>query len=293
MKITLPTDVTLSYDVYGPDDGPVVVLVPGQHQASLFEDMQVPQLTKVGYRVVTFDLRGVYPSEETEPPYSVEQLAADAAALNEALDLGRCTWVGYSVGAMILLQLAMSRPELIERAALIGVPWKPSALQRAIQSEAVERLRAGSPLPALLEGVYRAMYLFGPRALNRDAFIAPYLEGLQGFGESGGHGAIGHADAATNFRPSEDEVSKIQVPLLVVGMEHDIVAPRHLSRELSGLIPTAQYTEIRNCGHASLLEKPTEVNALVSEYLRTGAVRPPRGGVRSVQDVQLEDAGAA
>lgn len=288
MKITLPTDVTLSYDIYGPDDGPVVVLVPGQHQASLFEEVQVPHLTKAGYRVVTFDLRGVAPSVETPPPYTVEMLGADLAAFNEALGLGKCTYVGYSVGAMILLEFAMKRPDLVERAALIGVPWKASKLQEAIQAEAVTRLNSDQKIPALLEGVYRAMYLFGPRALNRDAFIAPFLEGLQGWAESGGHGAIGHAEAARRFRPSVDEVAGVMVPLLIVGMEHDIVAPRHFARELAQLIPTAEYTEIRNSGHASLLEKPTEVNNLVGEYLRTGKVGTPRGTahVREREDAE-------
>ncbi|MET8572320.1 alpha/beta hydrolase [Streptomyces sp. NPDC004783] len=281
MKIALPTGVTLSYDIYGPEDGPVVVLVPGQHQASLFEDMQVPHLTKAGYRVVTFDLRGVAPSEETPPPYTVELLGEDLAAFNEALGLGACAYIGYSVGAMILLEFAMKRPDLIERAALIGVPWKASKLQEAIQAEAVTRLQSDQKIPALLEGAYRAMYLFGPRALNRDAFIGPFLQGLQGWAESGGHGAIGHAEAARRFRPSPEEVGKVRVPLLVVGMEHDIVAPRHFARELAGLIPTAEYTEIRNCGHASLLEKPTEVNNLVGEYLRTGKVGKPRGSNRN------------
>lgn len=178
---------------------------------------------------------------------------------------------------MILLELAMKRPDLIGRAALIGVPWKPGALQQALQAEAVERLKNGYQVPALLEGAFRAMYLFGPRALNRDQFILPYLDGLAGLAESGGHGAIGHAEASTNFRPSEEDVAKVRVPLLIVGMEHDIVAPRHLSRELAELIPTAEYAEIRNCGHACLLEKPTEVNALVADYLRSGKVGVPRG----------------
>lgn len=276
MRVELRTDVTLSYDTYGPEDGPIVVLVPGQHQALLFEQMQVPHLVKAGYRVVTFDHRGVAPSEETPPPYTMEGLADDVAALSETLDLGQCSYVGYSLGAMMILELAMRRPELISRAALVGVPWKPSALQRAIQAEAVRRLHSDVALPTVLEGIYRALYLFGPRALNRDAFIEPYLEGLQGIGESGGHGAIGHADASSNYEPTPEQVARIQVPLLIVGMEHDIVAPNHLSRELAKLIPTATYTEIRNSGHAALLEKPTELNTLLAEYLARGTVAPPR-----------------
>jgi len=276
MRIEVKTDVTLSYDIYGPADGPVVVLVPGQHQAVLFDQMQVPQLVKAGYRVITYDHRGVAPSEETPPPYSMEGLAEDLAALSEALDLGPCSYVGYSLGAMAILELSMRRPDLILRGALVGVPWKPSALQLAIRSEAVQRLHSDAGLPPILEGIYRALYLFGPRALNRDAFVRPYLEQFQGIGEDGRHGAIGHAEAAVNYAPTAEQVSQIRVPLLIVGMEHDIVAPRDRSRELAKLIPTAIYTEIRNCGHAALLEKPTEVNTLLAGYLASGEVTPPR-----------------
>jgi pimeloyl-ACP methyl ester carboxylesterase len=283
MFVELKTNVTLSYDIFGPEDGPVVVLAPGQHQAVLFEQMQVPQLVRAGYRVVIFDHRGVAPSEETPPPYSMEGLADDLAALSEALELGPCCYVGYSLGAMVILELARRRPDLIQRAALVGVPWKPSALQLAIRSEAVERLHADGSLPPVLEGIYRALYLFGPRALNRDAFIRPYLEQFQGIGEDGRHGAIGHADAAVNYSPTAEEVAQIQVPLLIVGMEHDIVAPKDRSKELVKLIPSATYTEIRNCGHAALLEKPTELNTLLAGYLASGEVAPPRR-VREVAD---------
>jgi pimeloyl-ACP methyl ester carboxylesterase len=276
MRIELNTAVSLSYDIYGPADGPVVVLVPGQHQAVLFEHMQVPQLVKAGYRVVTYDHRGVAPSEETPPPYSMEGLADDLAALAEALELGQCSYVGYSLGAMVILELSMRRPGLILRGALVGVPWKPSALQLAIRNEAVQRLNSDAVLSPTLEGIYRALYLFGPRALNRDAFIRPYLEQFQGIGEDGRHGAIGHADASVNYAPTAEQVSRIEVPLLIVGMEHDIVAPRDRSQELAKLIPTAAYTEIRNCGHAALLEKPTELNTLLAGYLSSGEVAPPR-----------------
>ncbi len=280
MKIKLRTGVTLSYNIFGAEDDPVVVLVPGQHQASLFDDMQVPYLVKGGYRVVTFDLRGVAPSEETPPPYTMPQLAEDIAALVEALELPACAFVGYSLGAMMLLELSMSKPELMTRVALVGVPWKPSALQRAIRTEALERLSSGTPIPAVLEGVYRAMYLFGPRALNRDAFIGPYLEGLQGIAASGGHGAVGHAEASVNYEPTPEQLATISVPMLIVGMEHDIVAPRHLARELAALIDSCEYTEIRNCGHAALLEKPTETNSILTRYLADGTISQIREPIR-------------
>ncbi|MFI9643755.1 alpha/beta fold hydrolase [Micromonospora sp. NPDC051925] len=267
MLISLKTGVTLNYEIFGNADGSPVVLVPGQHQAALFHQMQVPFLTQRGYRVITFDHRGVPPSEETPPPYSMEGLAEDVAALIEQLDVGPCAIVGYSLGATIILELAVERPELLTRSALVGVPWKPSALHRAIREDALERLRAGVVMPPVMEGIYRAMYLFGPRALNRDAFIQPYLEGLRGLAESGGHGALRHAEASASYDPDPARIAAITVPTLVVGMEHDIMSPYPMARELAGIVPGAQYREIKICGHAALLEKPTEVNTLLAEFL--------------------------
>ncbi|MFD7535601.1 alpha/beta fold hydrolase [Streptomyces sp. NPDC059819] len=267
MEISLKTGVTLSYDIFGDPDGSPVLLVPGQHQANLFNQMQVPFLTKRGHRVITFDHRGVPPSQETPPPYTMEGLAEDVAALIEQLDIGPCAIVGYSLGATIILELAVERPELLTKAALVGVPWKPSALHRAIREDALERLRAGVVMPPVMEGIYRAMYLFGPRALNRDAFIGPYLEGLRGLAESGGHGALGHAEASASYDPDPKRIAEITVPCLVVGMEHDIMSPYPMARELAKIIPGCEYREIKNSGHAALLEKPTEVNMLLDEFL--------------------------
>ncbi len=275
MRIALRTGVTLSYEVFGDGGGTPVVLVPGLHQATLFNQMQMPFLTKAGHQVITFDHRGVPPSEETPPPYTMTGLAEDVGALIEQLELQPCAIVGYSFGALMILELAMRRPELLRTAVLVGVPWKPSALQRAIRQEAVERLRAGIRLPSVMEGIYRALYLFGPRALNRDAFVQPYLEGLQGLGESGGHGGLGHAEACIAYEPQPERIARIETPCLIVAMEHDIVAPYHLSRELAKLIPRSSYTEIKNCGHAALLEKPTELNRILAGYL-AGIASDPR-----------------
>ncbi|GGW20685.1 putative hydrolase, alpha/beta fold protein [Streptomyces capoamus] len=275
MDITLKTGVTLNYDIFGGPDDPPVLLVAGQHQANLFHQTQVPFLTKRGHRVITFDHRGVPPSEETPPPYTMEGLAEDTAALIEELGIGPCAIVGYSLGATVILELAAARPELLTRAVLVGVPWKPSALHRAIREDALERLRSGAVMPPVTEGIYRAMYLFGPRALNRDAFIGPYLEGLRGLAASGGHGALGHAEASAAYDPDPRRIASITVPCLVVGMEHDIMSPYPMARELAGLIPDCEYREIKNSGHAALLEKPTEVNRLLAEYLDAGAPAAP------------------
>src|SRR5918911_233749 len=85
--------VSLVYDVFG--EGDPVLLVCGTGQRSFtWQLFQVPALTQAGYRVVTFDNRGVPPSEAPPGPSTVQELADDAAGLIEHLYLAPCRVAG-------------------------------------------------------------------------------------------------------------------------------------------------------------------------------------------------------
>src|SRR5688572_22810475 len=111
--------VRLAYEVHG--EGEPVLLICGTGQPAFSWTLhQVPALTAAGYQVVTFDNRGVAPSEEPEGPYTVEGMADDAAALIEHLGIGPCRVAGYSLGALIAQELALARPELVRSAVLMA-----------------------------------------------------------------------------------------------------------------------------------------------------------------------------
>src|ERR1700733_6517112 len=104
--------VRLVYNISG--HGPPLVLVCGTGQAaytwSLF---QVPALVAAGYTVITFDNRGMPPSDCPPAPYTVQEMAHDLAGLIEGLGLAPCRVVGFSLGAMIAQELALARPDLV------------------------------------------------------------------------------------------------------------------------------------------------------------------------------------
>ena len=69
------------------------------------------------FRVLTFDNRGI--DSDTPPgPYTVRDLADDAAAVLDAFDVERAHVVGTSLGGMVAQELALSRPERVERLVL-------------------------------------------------------------------------------------------------------------------------------------------------------------------------------
>ena len=89
------SEVEIAYDVAGDRDADPVVLICGCGQPALAWQLGlVPALTAAGFRVVTFDNRGVPPSSSPPAPYSVADLVADALGLLDHLDITTARFVG-------------------------------------------------------------------------------------------------------------------------------------------------------------------------------------------------------
>ena len=93
----------------GTPDGPALVFANSLGTDLRLWDALIPHLPD-GLRLVRYDKRGHGLSEETPGPYSIEQLADDAAGLIEALGLRDVVFVGLSIGGLIGQSLAARHP---------------------------------------------------------------------------------------------------------------------------------------------------------------------------------------
>lgn len=84
----------------------------------------VRDLTRAGFRVLGVDQRGHGQSEKPTDPraYGMESLASDLVAVLDTYLLHTVLYAGYSLGARVGWQLAVSAPEHVERAVLGGIP---------------------------------------------------------------------------------------------------------------------------------------------------------------------------
>lgn len=134
---------------------------------------QVPALVDAGYRVITFDNRGISPAE---PGFTVDDLVADTAGLIEHLGLGRCRLVGTSMGAQVVAELALSRPDLVSQAVLMATRGRPDVMRAAMGRAEKELLDSGVTIPPRQEAVDRALRNLSPHTLNADAAISDWLD---------------------------------------------------------------------------------------------------------------------
>src|SRR6184192_55251 len=158
----------IHYDVFGEPDADPVLLICGTGQRSFtWQLFQVPVLNGAGYRVVTFENRGIPPSDSPPAPYSVKEMAEDAAGLIEQLDLAPCRVAGLSLGALITQELALAHPDLVRSAVMMGTVGRGDVFRRAMTQGWVEEADA-PPRPRLAEAVSDAFMLFSPARLCDD-----------------------------------------------------------------------------------------------------------------------------
>ena len=130
----LPNGIELEYEVHGPASGEPVLLVMGLGAQMIVWPLEfVQRLVDHGYRVIRFDNRDIGLSSEVDAPppgivqlatamfarrlarapYTLPDLADDAAGLLTALDIDRAHVVGASMGGMIAQALTIGHPDRV------------------------------------------------------------------------------------------------------------------------------------------------------------------------------------
>jgi len=138
----------------GPADGLPVLLCHGWGACVYGWAGTLPVLGAAGYRAIAADLRGHGRSDERDPAtsYTTAAMAAQLAAIVDALGIDRPVLVGHSMSGRITLQYALERPDRVRGLALLA-PIGVGSLRPSIK-------QFGQPLLAL--GAW-----LGPLAIRR------------------------------------------------------------------------------------------------------------------------------
>ncbi|TMR20496.1 alpha/beta fold hydrolase [Nonomuraea turkmeniaca] len=245
--------------------GKTVLLIMGSGASSHQWDMyQTPALKEAGYETVTFDNRGIPPSDAPPGKYTLADMVADTKGLIEALDLAPCRLLGTSLGAMVAQELASSDPHLVHAAVLMATRARSDAFRRA-QSDRDRVLReSGLRLPPKFRAVDSVLRMLSPRTLNDDDAVASWLEIFELSGSGAPIGA-GQEWIDTD-QDRRAELAKIAVPCRVIAFQDDVVTPPHLGAEVADVIPDCDLVEIPGCGHLGHLERPDTVNQAIVEF---------------------------
>lgn len=255
--------IDLAYDDRGA--GEAVLFIAGRGGAGRTWHLhQVPAFLAAGYRVVTFDNRGIGATESADG-FTTEQMVADTAALIETLDTGPVRIVAASMGSFIAQELMLARPELVSAAVLTATRGRLDRTREFFRTGERALADDGIALPATFDAKVRLLESFSPKTLNDDKAVADWIDLFIMWPNKPTPGLLCQLGIAPegNRLPA---YRSIAAPVLVIGFADDVVAPPHLGAEVADSIPNARYLQIPDTGHLGYIERPKVVNAVLLEF---------------------------
>ena len=293
-KIDLADGARIFVEETGPESSSGVVFVHGSALRTDLWHYQMPGFA--GRRLVFYDMRGHGLSQpKGNSEYSTQTLAADLAVVISDCGLEEVVVVGHSVGGMIALELASSRPELlgttIKGLTLVNTTYRPpmetitggaavAHLERLTRrpfdllgpySKRLDRIRkVVRPSDALFWAVSFAA--FGPRASARQIDFTYDM-----VAETPSDTIFGLFKVYRGFDVAE-RLGDVTVPVLVLAGTHDRLCLPEASEHIAAQLPKAQLEILEDCGHMSMLEQHETFNDLLENFLTDTLGLPGRHG---------------
>jgi len=261
-ELTLPTGIRLHYQYHpGPQDAPCLVLLHSLGMDHSFWRLVAPALA-AKQPVLCIDLRGHGKSDKPAGPYTVKEMADDAAQLAQALGHGRLVAAGASLGGCAALQLAIGHPERTAALGLIDTTAWYGDTARADWSSRAEKARAEG-LASLVP--FQQTRWFSDEFRQRHPDIVAECVDTFVRNDMQGYEATCLALGAFDARPA---LSSLRMPVSVIVGEQDYATPVAMATQLQQAIPGASLKVIAGARHLTPLEAPGDVIAMLEGLLQ-------------------------
>ncbi len=235
--------------------GPVVML---SHALGCDMGMwdEVAALLSGTHTVIRYDHRGHGASAGGGSPFSMDDLASDAASLIDALALGPVHFVGVSMGGMTAQALAARHPALVRSVTVAHAASHYDATARQgwqARIDTVCREGMAAVADAALQRWLSADYIAA-----HPARVAQLRATLLGTSAT----AYAHACEAVAAIDLQAGNARIRCPALVVAGARDQATPLACSQVIAAQIPGAQLAVI-DTAHIGCVEQPAVFADLV------------------------------
>ena len=245
----------------GNEDAPPLVLIHGWNlEGAMTFHRIIPELAR-DYRVIVPDLRNHGRSEWVRGTVELADLADDVAGILDSVGCAAATVVGYSMGGMVVQELARRHPRHVDRMILAATAARPIArvrpLARALFLLGRSGLRISNREAARVTGelLYRGGAVLPQHRLwmhqallRRDPDL--YYE-------------IG---AAVWRFDSRSWVARLPQAKMIVIPTEDQVVPPSTQYELAALLPDAELVEVVGGHHEAVLNRSDEFIAAIRSF---------------------------
>lgn len=265
--------IEIEYETFGEPTNPAVLLIMGlAAQLTRWPLPLVEDLAARGYFVIRYDNRDIGLStkfddapvpelpaligammtgQKPDVPYTLNDMAADAVGLLDALDIRRAHVMGASMGGMIAQLVAATWPDRVLSLTSImsstGNPGLPPSRPDAMEV-LMSRPTSGERDAVIAHGVRTDLVIGSPAyPSDEDAIRVRVERDFERMNYPAGPGRQLAAVVANGDRRAT--IATIKAPTMVIHGADDPLVPVEAGRDTAANIPGAEITEVPGMGH--------------------------------------------
>jgi pimeloyl-ACP methyl ester carboxylesterase len=242
------------YEVSGEGD-PLIVLT-GAHMDITSMGKIIPLLAET-HKVYALEFQGHGRTEDIDRPITYENLAYDVAEFMDAVGLEKADVFGYSMGAQVGLQLAISQPQKVNKLIFASGAYDLKGWQ-PVYSELI---------PQMTPEMFLSMPFFAEKhkqSGNPDAYIA-FLKKMI---------ALEHEPMAW-----EEDVKKLKTPVLIIAGDADVATLEHtvsmfrllgggVMGDMGNPLPESRLAILPATSHTAVISQSELLIAFIEPFLK-------------------------
>lgn len=242
--------LNINYRILG--HGEPLLLIIGLSFSLLDWGTELPAQLAKHYKVILFDNRDAGETSRSTQSYNLEQMAADAAGLLDALGESRVDVFGVSMGGMIAQHFALNHPDKLNK-LILGCTMAGGSCS------------AGEDFGELFNSSVLGM-LFTPEFIqHHQSELENFLRSTTPFHSKGN--ALARQFQAMSSHDTCNRLQKITAPTLVMTGDRDHLIPPQNSDILAQKIPGAKQVTINDAAHAFCYSHPEPTATAIINFL--------------------------
>ena len=256
-----------AYRDLGPRDGLPLVLL--NHWGAVLDNFDPRILDGLARtrRIIATDYRGIGASSGTAP-LTVSEMANDAIAVISALGFEKVDLLGFSLGGFVAQDIALKAPELVRKLILTGTG--PAG------GEGIDKVWSVS-WPLMLKGLFTLrdpkFYLFFTATASGRKAAKDFIYRLKERDKDRDKNPtpvsfMRQLKAIRSWgRQQPQDLSRIQIPTLIVNGDNDIMVPTVNSAELANRISNSQLIIYPDAGHGGIFQYHSDFVTRATAFL--------------------------
>lgn len=264
--------------------GAVLLIMSNGASAIEWSPAFMKTLLDAGYQVVRYDHRATGLSDDVKNwsrkhPYLIVDMADDAAAVLDALNLQQVHIIGHSMGGMVAQEVAAQHPArvlsltLMSTSGFIGDPDLPNLSSSYLINTLVAslpllryRIRGGEK-NLVKERIAKMVTLSDADDIDIKAIAEVVLYDVRKRRGVSLRGALQHQAAVANAGSRYEKLQTINAPALVIHGTADPLIPFEHGKKLVELLPNARSLWLDGVEHVFPFPDMEKVNAAILDHL--------------------------